>query len=280
MKLKMLAIAIAAMSVVGTAQAALEPAGTANGDLVLTAYNITNNAWYMRDTGFNINTFLPSSITTLPGDGGLTGDKTPEAGLTLNAGNTATFADASFGTWLAGQGDVAANVRWMVTSVDTIGTSNTDRRRMIVSSANNNEVILNSNLDSFFAGSGAGNLGAFFGANPPGTLSNTGTGMSAYIVGGAGLGADARATIGGTASLFYAVRSTGTGSTTLNTTQTRYGNTTGFATVSLDSAGNFSYLLEGAPVGEVPLPASVWLMGAGLAGIGGFIRRRKAAAQA
>lgn len=273
MKLKMLAIAVAAMTLVGSAHADLSPPGSANGSLVLTAINITNNNWYMRDLGFFINTFLPSNITTASGDGGVTGDKTPAAGLTLNASNTANFADASFSTWLAGEG--AANVRWVVTANDSTGISATDRRRLIVSSANPNETFLNSNITSFVSTANAGSLTSFFGSS---TLSNTGTGFVASGLTAFGFGTDALASVGQSVDLFYAFRSSTAGSGEANpATAQKYFNATGSALVTLSANGDFSYVLPGAPVGEVPLPASVWLMGAGLAAVGGFIRRRKAA---
>lgn len=278
MKLKMLAIAVAAMTLVGSAHADLSPSGSANGSLVLTAINITNNNWYMRDLGFFINTFLPSNITTASGDGGVTGDKTPATGLTLNGSNTTNFADASFATWLAGEG--IANVRWQVTSNDSTGISATDRRRLIVSSANPNETFLNSNVTSFVNPANAGNLGGFFSqANPGATaLSNTGTGYAANGLQGWGFGADSLATVGQGVDLFYAFRSSTTGGNEANAaTFQKYFNATGNAVVTLAANGDFSYVLPGAPVGEVPLPASVWLMGAGLAAVGGFIRRRKVA---
>ena len=275
MKLKLIAIAAAVLSMVGSANAALSVAGSNNGSLVLTAVNTTHGNWYMRDLGFFINSFLPSSITTASGDGGVTGDKTPAAGLTLNAGNTANFGDSSFSSWLTGEGQ--ANVRWIVTANDSQGLTTTDRRRLIVSSANTNETFLNSNVTTFINTSNAGNLGAFFGTA---TLSTTGTILGAAGLNGFSFGADALANIGQGVDLFYAFRSGTTGGEGNAAISQKFFNATGNAVVTLDANGDFSYVLAGVPVGEVPLPASVWLMGAGLAAVGGFVRRRRAAAAA
>jgi hypothetical protein len=276
MKLKMIAIAGAAMSMFGSAHADLSAPGAANGSFVLTAVNTANQNWYMRDLGFFINSFLPSNITTATGDGAVTGDKTPAAGLTLNASNTANFGDASFSTWLSAQ--TLADVKWIVTATDSTGISATDRRRMVVSSANANETFLNGNVTNFVGTPVAGSLTSFFGNN---TLSTTGTLIGPTALAGFNLGADALAAVGQSVNLFYAFRSstTGGGDTNAATSQ-KYFNATGNALVTLNANGDFSYVLAGAPVGEVPLPATVWLMGAGLAAVGGFIRRRKAAVQA
>jgi hypothetical protein len=90
------------------------------------------------------------------------------------------------------------------------------------------------------------------------------------------LGADGLALLDQAASLFYFSRSTGTGSTTIAATGTRFGNATGFATVKLASNGDFSYTLAGAPVSAVPVPAAAWLFGSGLLAFGAFVRRRAA----
>jgi hypothetical protein len=77
------------------------------------------------------------------------------------------------------------------------------------------------------------------------------------------------------ANLYYFAASASTGSSQSVANRYTFSNSLYDATLTLSSAGVLTYDLQPA-VSQVPLPASVWLMGAGLAGIGGVIRRRKA----
>ena len=72
LNLKMIAVAAAMVSMTGAANAALATGN--NGSVALAAFNTVTNDWYIRDTGFLLNSFLPSSVTTLSGDGSVTGD--------------------------------------------------------------------------------------------------------------------------------------------------------------------------------------------------------------
>lgn len=276
--LKMIAIASAMVSMAGAAQADLVGGTTNNnGSLVLTAFNVATRDWYMRDTGFLMNAFLPSSVTTLAGDGGVTGNKTPEAGLSLNKTNTASFADAAFGTWLSAQ--TVSDVRWFVSAVDNVGTataSSTNFKRLITSSANLGETALNSNVDSFVSTANAGGLSAFFGT---GTLSKTGAGAAGAWDNNFNFGTDSLASIGGDAGLFYFSRLAGTSGA--SATGGAFENSMNKAVVTLAANGDFSYTLAAAEApSEVPVPAAVWLLGSGLMALGGAARRRKAAAKA
>lgn len=279
LKLKMIAVAAAMASVAGVAHADLTAPGSNNGSLALVAFNTVTGAYYMRDTGFLLNDFLPSGVTTLSGDGSVVGNKTPAAGLTLDKTNTASFADATFSGWLAGQ--TFADVKWFLNAVDAVGTTTaTNVKRFLTSSANAAEVATNGNLDGFVASGNAGGLGTIFGT---GTLSVTGSGAPSPWSNNFNLGADGLAAIDQGVSLFYFSRTVGTGSTAVAANTTQFGNGTGFATVKLEADGDFSYTLAGAsvePPAAVPVPAAAWLMGSGLIGMGGFIRRRKAAAAA
>ena len=87
LKFNMIAIAAAIASLAGGAQAAVSTQSTNNGSLVVTVINQANKAWYMRDLGYTIDTFLPTGTLASFGNPTslLVGDKTPEAGLSLNA---------------------------------------------------------------------------------------------------------------------------------------------------------------------------------------------------
>jgi hypothetical protein len=266
------------VSAAGAANAALATGN--NGSLALVAFNTVTNVWYIRDTGYLMNSFLPSSVTTLSGDGAVTGDKTPAAGLTIDKTTAASFADASFSSWLTGQ--TQSDVRWFVSAVDSVGTATASNvKRFITSSANASETATNGNLDGYIASGNAGGLASVYADGSNGALSSTGSIVPGAWTGNFGLGADGLALLDQAASLFYFSRSSGTGSTTTAANATRFGNATGYATVTLAANGDFTYALAGqtAPPSEVPVPAAAWLLGSGLLAMGGVIRRRKAAAQ-
>ena len=265
--LKMIAVAAAMVSAAGAANAALATGN--NGSLALVAFNTVTNVWYIRDTGYLINSFLPSSVTTLSGDGSVTGDKTPAAGLTIDKTVTASFGDSSFSSWLTGQTE--SDVRWFVSAVDNTGTNSTNRKRLITSSANPDQTASNGQVDNYISSGSAGGLSTLFGS---GTLSVTGTDAPGAFASNFGLGAAGLASLGDSVGLFYFARNASTTGT--SSTATQYGNVNGYSTVSLAANGDFTYI---APTSAVPVPAAAWLLGSGLLAMGGAIRRRKAAAQ-
>jgi len=284
---KMMAIAAALASLAGASQAALTSGTTVNnGSMALVAYNTSNNNWYIRDLGYLLNSFLPTGVTTLAGDGSVAGSRTPAAGLTINstgaggATANANFADSSFSTWFTAQGATRQDdVVWMVGAYDQVSSSSTsNQRRMVVSSTNGSETSLNSNLDSFVSSSFFGGLQTSFGSA---TLSQTGLGSNGALAIGDGsfqagvsLGA-----VGSAQNLFYVVRSAYTGSSTNAATTTAFGNATGLATITLGADGEVVYSLAGpAEVSAVPVPAAAWLLGSGLLAMGASARRRRAAA--
>lgn len=278
--LKMIAAAAALASMAGAANADIVTQGQ-SGSLVLTALNTVTNSFYMRDLGFTLSTFLPTGAANSVGFTGsaIVGDKTPTAGLTLNAANTANFGDAAFSTWYGAQ--TSADVKWFVNAVDSISSASTGVSRLITSSINTAQTASNGQVTNFVSSANAGGLDAFFNPATPNAalLSVTGTTTNAEWANNFGLGGNGLAAVGESASLFYFTRSVATGSTSVSANGGPYGNGTNFASVLLASNGDFSYTLA-APVSAVPLPAAAWLMGAGLVALGGAARRRKAAAQA
>ena len=275
--LKMIAIASAMVSMAGAAHADLTAAGSNNSSLALVAFNTVTSSYYMRDTGFLLNNFLPTGVTTLAGDGAVSGNRTPEAGLLLDKNNTATFADASFSGWLAGQ--TLTDVKWFLNAVDSVSNSGTlSQRRVLTSSMNGAETATNGQVDNFVGNAGAGSLTTQFGT---GGLSVTGSGAPTAWGTNFGLGADGLASIGDSANLFYFVRTAYTGGSGTLTAGNKLGNSANFATVTLAANGDFTYSLASAEApAAVPVPAAAWLLGSGLMALGGAARRRKAAAKA
>lgn len=299
LKFKMVAVAAALASLAGGAQADLT-SGTVvnNGSFSLLAFNTVTRDWYIRDLGLLINDFMPSTITTSVGDGSAVGNKTPGSGLIV-AGSAAAaaaalpgdgravevrsnFSDAAFATWFGAQ--TAADVRWMVGAYDQLSASSgnpTSQRRAIISSRDPNENFFNANLDSFVSTANYGGLSSLFN---PGGLSRTGVSLNPAADTGlnAGLDLNTLGLVGTSSSLFYAVRTAFTGSSSNPAGVTAFGNPGAFgsndlslyATITLNADGNLIYASPAA----VPLPPALWLMGAGLVAMGGMVRRRRAAA--
>ena len=170
---KMIAIASAMVSMAGAAHADLQAPGSNNGSVAIAAFNTVTRAFYIRDTGFLLNSFLPTGVTTLSGDGSVAGNRTPEAGLVLDKTNTASFADASFSGWLAGQN--TADVKWFVSSFDAAGTQTaTNIKRMMTSSLNLAESAFNSNIDQYVSSGKGGGLGTIFGTGGLSSFSTSG----------------------------------------------------------------------------------------------------------
>ena len=281
--LKTLALA-AALVAAGSANAAFVPgtlpaSGTGNSTLTLFAWDNVSGAYYLRDLGYTLNTFLPDSGASITptGELGTVFDKTPEAGLDNSGLPSLNASDAGFGTWLAGT--TSANVRWTVGAADRVGTVATNRFRQIGAVAVGASFVTPSNgtldaqvlaMNGLIANGGAGTT--FSGSASPAQLLTLNTNFTNQGVSGS-----QASVLGGQANLYYWTRSTNTGSAAFNVNQDLFDNSGGSAVLSLASNGDFSYAL--APVSAVPLPAAAWLMGAGLMGLGGAIRRRKAAAQ-
>ena len=145
--------------------------------------------------------------------------------------------------------------------------------RLITSSATAGLTATNSQVTNYAASGNAGGLFSFFGT---GGLSVTGAGNAAPAWDtNFGLGATSLGLLDQAMNLFYFIRTVGTGSSTGAATGGAYANSLNQASVTLASNGDFSYSLAPAGVATVPLPAAAWLLGAGLLGIGGFVRRRR-----
>lgn len=282
MKLNLKMIAVAAAMVASTAAQADFVGGSAapgNGTFGVLAYNTVTSSYYLRDLGYFLNTFLPNNGAPLTGTGetGATFDKTPNSGLTIDKNVTAGFgADAAWSSWLSAQ--TATDVRWVAFAGDNNGTSTgVNTTREIVSRAVGTTFTTVS-IGSISNGATAISQFAFTNGTPSITgvlVANLFTAANGSFINQAG----GTTALDGSANLFYFSRNNaGTGSSAAGLAQS-FGNSTGLATLSLASNGDFTYTLAGPLPSPVPVPAAAWLFGSGLMAIGGVVRRRKAAAQ-
>ena len=275
LNLKMIAAA-AAFAAAGSAQADIQSYNTGNGGFSVYAFNTATRAYYIRDLGMLLNQFITNSVTPLVGDnGGIAGTATPEAGLNLS------YSDPAFSTWLTGQN--TANIRWAVSSGDALSAGLNGVSRMVTSMATFGQVF-NAGVTNYVGGPNGGGLPALFGVNSgiSTTHLTTSTGSSSLLTWADGNGIlqpASLATLDQGVGLYYFARTAQTGGSSTPATTAQYANSLNAAVVTLASNGDFTYALAPA-VAAVPLPASIWLMGAGLAAVGGMVRRRKAAAQA
>lgn len=268
MKLKQLALAAAAFAALsGGAQANIVAQG-GNGSLFVYAFDTVTSEYYVRDLGFLMNSFLPGAPYKAA-DAPTFTDVATDAGANLNAGNTASFADAAFAAWAA----TKTNVLWAVGAVDNItvgaGTAATEVQRLITSSPASSLTVLNPTLNNYTS---SGLAGGFDGDASPSTGLINGDFNTNFQIGASSL-----STLDSAASLYLVERERGTLGNSNNAIVTKYENSLYSALVSLESDGDFSYTLAPA---AVPLPGAIWLMGAGLAAMGGFMRRRAGAALA
>lgn len=286
--LKMIAAAAAMASLAGGAKADITSGSTVeNGSMVLVAWNTQTQSWYIRDLGYFINDFLPTGITTNRADNrpnsqgfavpaaGASGDKTPNTGLMIDKTVKANFGDASFSAWFNAQGDNRfADVNWLVGAYDQVSASSSgSQRRAIVASPSMTENFTNANLDTFV---GTSSFGGLAGLANSFDLSKSGVGYNASFNNfSINSGIQASNKIDQTSYLYYAVRSTFTGSSLTSAVVTPFANETGLATITLEADGDLFY-----SVTPVPLPGALWMMGAGLVAVGAMARRRSAAAAA
>jgi len=277
MKLNFKAIAVAAAMVAATsAHADLTTGAGGNSSLALVAFNTGTNAYYLRDLGTTLNGFLPNSITTAAGDGAATGTKTPEAGLNQSWADT----NGTFATWYGAQ--TASDVRWTVLAQDGTGSAGTTgingvQRSLVAFSQT--PTVTPTNAGVRLAAGNAFGVSGF--ASITMGYDTTGATVLYDLLNNEGYGANTLSSVGGTSSLWYYRATAGTLAGSTAAIATQFANSLNSATISLASNGTLTYdLAAAAPVSAVPLPASVWMMGAGLAGMGAFMRRRAAAAKA
>ena len=274
MKFNLKVIALAAtMLAAASAHANITSGSTGNGSLSLLAYNTDTKAWYLRDLGIKLNGLVPTGVTTGSGDGGIVGDKSPAAGLVLDKGVTgySNFGgDTNWTSWLAAQD--SSKVLWSVQASDSLSTSANNLSRMIIMG----DIGATLSVSNGQVTNGVAAINGLSGLTFSG-ISGSGSSLGSTFTNDWGLTPKGITTsaLDTNSFLYYINRTVATSGSTNPANIVRFQNDPlNQALVRLSSNGDFSYTL--APVSAVPLPGTVWLMGAGLMGVMGAVRRRKA----
>jgi len=241
-----------ALAFIATPALAVESTTSGNSSLFITVFDPVLGASVVQDLGINYADFLRPAVTP-------------------NTGYVANFnVDLSVFQQV---GSNVANLQYSLFAGDATG--NYTATEVLASAALGSTVTgINSNVVGMLGSSGAANVFASWNTNCGTTsVTCTGTGFSSTYFGNfaddmGGFLSGAAGNIG-SALGFYSLRrsSPGAGDPLVATT---YANANGLATWVLNLDGTLTYT---APT--VPLPAAVWLLLSGLAGMG-VISRRKA----
>jgi hypothetical protein len=243
--------------------------GSANGGLIVQAFDPLTGASLTEYTGLNFNDIQPS-VTGTPGkvDFGVLGGTALWSATFGSDTNPIDFVVVSANNAVSGSTSV----------LTTFGTVPASVRNPVIANAaagfNTGVGILTKGQQS--------TPGQAAGVNPAQTLATSDNGFIAVQAIGENLhntlsGIDGL--VGGTGVGFYKVTQNGTGAFT-NGTITAYSNSSGIATWAITSGGDVTFTVPGSGAAPVPLPAAIWLLGSGLLGFAGIGRRRAAAALA
>jgi hypothetical protein len=256
MQLSLKAVAAAVALALGSTSAmAVDSTTTGNSSLFVTAYDAVLGASIVKDLGLNYADFLEAAVT-------------PDTGSVLNF-----TLDMSVFTSV---GSNPNDIRWSVYAAD--GSGNFAAREVLTTAALDLGTI--TGINSHVTGAITAANGVYAQWNTAcGAAAETciGTNNSSTYFGGFGEDLNNGVlfpTSGalGTALGFYSLRAStpGAGDPLVSA---QYANSSSFAQWLLDANGNLTYSIAAAPV---PLPAALWLLLSGIAGVG-VIGRRKAA---
>lgn len=250
------AVAAAVALALGSASAlAVEGNGATNGNssLIVNVYDSVLGISIVQDLGLNYADFLESAVT-------------PDAGLTLSYSvDLSIFA-----------GSDPDNVKWSVYAADAQGNYTATEVLTTAALDLGDFPGTNGNIVAALGSSGMQSVFNQWNASCTGSDTCTGTGFSSTYFGEYGEDYNNAFTIPVSGSLdtalgFYSLKRTAvTAQEPLLSTQ--YANSGSLAQWLLSSDGTLTY-----SVAPVPLPAALWLLLSGLAGVG-VIGRRKTAA--
>jgi hypothetical protein len=273
LKQKIRTLALAATLVyAGSASAAFDNAASGNSALIFSAWDSTTGASYTRGLGFNLNEFLAPG----PGFQSFTADSlfTTTFGSSISSGTfrwNVVGADSNLITTTVG--DPGAANRHRTVSTSTVNFAGLP----VLTRGQNNQAALNMDaylqkVNNFCGGSTGTNTGSCNSLNPSEAW-NINNGSMAW---GNGLGVAAGFnTAGAIGQSLFMMFASGTGTTTsVVQEQTSFGGIPRVWTL----AGDGTLTWNETAVGEIPVPAAVWLLASGLLGFAGVSRRKKVAA--
>lgn len=252
--LKAAAAAAVALALGSTSALAVEGNGTTagNSSLIVNVYDSVLGTSIVKDLGINYLDFLEAAVT-------------PDAGYTTSfTVDLSVFASS-----------VPSNIMWSVYAADAQG--NYTNTEMLTTAALNLGAVpgINGNMVSAIGSNGMQSVFSQWNTSCAGSETCVGTGFSSTYFGGYGEDYNNSLTVAASGSLdtalgFYSLKRSGTlaGDPLISA---QYANSAGLAQWLLSSDGTLTY-----SVAPVPLPAALWLLLSGLAGVG-VVGRRKSA---
>jgi len=243
----------------GTWPDAGSPAGAGNGGLIVSAFDTVRGVSLVQFLGLKFNDVQPANLEN-------------PAGGTLNFGVLDKWSTVFTGSDLA-------NIQYNVTAASVDGGAINQRQLLTTGAAGGI-----GNVQNNAAAGGAAASLTFVNTN---ITAGCGTVNSCIALDSTQTQYAGQASWGnklngqlpfittaavGTALGFYSLTPTSTSPPAL-ATKHQYANATGIGTWLLGTDGTLTYSIPG-PVGEVPLPAAVWLLLSGLAGFGAVSRRK------